>query len=82
METWCVCGRESDRDPWEPAVAGLASRDEAERWLRQNHRLHPEYVAWYIDREDNDGTADTYYDRNPDGSLAEYQGSGKVHFAD
>jgi hypothetical protein len=80
--TWCVCGQESGNDPWEPVEDGFASEDEARDYLRDHHREYPGYTAFYVDREDNDGHAEAYFERLPDGALAEWQGPEKVAFAD
>lgn len=81
--TWCVAGQETHDDPWELLVTGLPDRDAAEQWLRD--RCHDanlrKYTEVYIDPEDNDGHADTYYGRTEDGSVIEYQGSDTVLFA-
>jgi hypothetical protein len=81
--TWCVCGRESDRDPYEPLAQGLHGRDAAEWWLREHHEDAGvrSMTDLYIDRSDNDGHADTCYSRRSDGSIVEHQGSGVVEFA-
>jgi hypothetical protein len=69
VSTWCVCGQEVE-GPWETVQDGLATREEAEDWLRQNHRDHLEYVAFYVDPEHSaSGTAECYFDRHTDGSL-------------
>jgi len=81
-KTWCVCGQETDNDPWELVEEDLGSREEAESWLRENHSQFQSYSGFYIDAEANDGIADTYYERNPDGSLSMFAGCDKVYFAD
>jgi hypothetical protein len=58
--TWCVCGQEPD-GPWEAVKDGLSTREVSEAWLRLHFGEHPEYVAWYIDREANDGHAEAYW---------------------
>lgn len=60
--TYCVCARESDRDAFEPVETGLADLAAAEGWLRANYQRFPDYCTWYLDREENDGTAEAYYD--------------------
>lgn len=77
--TWCVCGQEPD-GPWELATAGLATEEEAREWLRANHGDSPEYASWYIDREDNEGVAESYFDRVEDG-LVEHVGCERREFA-
>jgi hypothetical protein len=59
-EDWCVCGQEPD-GPWEAVEARLESREVAEAWLRTNFARFPEFSAWYVDRADNDGHAESYW---------------------
>ncbi len=65
--TYCVCGQEPE-GPWEAVMDGIDSFDAAETWLRENFTRFPEYTAWYVDREDNDAHAESYWDVR-DGSL-------------
>jgi hypothetical protein len=58
--TYCVCGQEPE-GPWEAVENGLESFEAGETWLRANFTRFPEYVAWYVDREDNDGHAESYW---------------------
>jgi hypothetical protein len=78
-DTWCVCGQEPD-GPWEPLETGLPSEEAARDWLRANHGDHPECDGFYIDRESNEGSAESYFDRVPDG-LVEHVGCNRREFA-
>jgi len=80
--TWCVCGQESQNDPWETLADGLDSREAADEWLRENHHRFDSHDGFYVDLEEHDGHADTYFERNPDGSLSRFNGCEMVYFAD
>ncbi len=65
--TYTVCARKLD-GPWEVACDGLESFGDAEAWLRRNFDRWPECTAWYVDRDDNEGRAESCWDVR-DGSL-------------
>jgi antirestriction protein len=69
-ETWCVCARESDREPWEAVKGGLSTYEAAEEWMIASYERYPEYRSYYIDRESNDGVAEHYFDVTSDGGLS------------
>ena len=65
---WVVCGRESSVHPWEVAAANFPDQHAAETWLLENYAKHPSLTSWYVDRDWNDGFAESYFDVQ-DGSL-------------
>jgi hypothetical protein len=79
-DTWCVCGQEGSNGPWEALASGLKNESAARVWLYKNHRRFPEYRAFYVDREVNDGHVESYLDRLDDGSLVEWYGSKRIVF--
>lgn len=59
---WCVCGQTNGNEPWEAVETGLKDEDTAIDWLKENFARFPNYSAFYVDREENDGYAAYYYD--------------------
>lgn len=69
--TWCVAGRASDRDAYEPCQDGFENEAAAVAWLMANYEDACQGMKeFYIDREDNERyPADLYAVVLPSGDL-------------
>ena len=81
---YVVCGQESGDEPWMTIRDDFKTRQDAADWLSSHHRIAEceGYTAFYVDRDDNEGQADEYYTRLPDGSLAHDNHGHLTAFAD
>lgn len=69
IEEWCICGRESDQEPWENVADGFRSKDQAVvaakndflEWVKGGYR------EFYIDWNSNQNPAELFAEAHRDG---------------